>query len=93
MTDLKAPHGPLAFFLNLEPALSDFRTDVIEGLAKPQKELSPKYFYDAYGSSLFEKITKLAAYYPTRTEKKIIEDNADAIADAIGPDAAILEYG
>lgn len=93
MTDLKSPHGPLAFFLNLEPALADFRSDVIEGLAKSQKSLSPMYFYDAHGSALFEKITQLDAYYPTRTERAIMINNADAIGDAIGSGCAVLEYG
>ena len=93
MTNLQAPYGPLAFFLNLEPALSDFKSDVIEGLSKPQKSLSPMYFYDARGSEIFEKITELDAYYPTRTERKIMIDNADAIGEAIGARAAVLEYG
>ena len=47
--------------------------DVIEGLRMPQKELSPKYFYDAYGSELFERITELEEYYPTRTERALLE--------------------
>ncbi len=47
--------------------------DVLEGLSQPQKELSPKYFYDARGSELFEAITALDEYYPTRTERALLE--------------------
>jgi L-histidine N-alpha-methyltransferase len=47
--------------------------EVAEGLAAPQKELSPKYFYDHRGSELFEEITRLPEYYPTRTERGILE--------------------
>ncbi len=93
MTELHAPYGPLAFYLDLEPALADFRSDVAEGLSKPQKSLSPMYFYDARGSAIFEKITELDAYYPTRTEQRLMADNANAIAAAVGANAAVLEYG
>ena len=47
--------------------------DVLEGLSLPQKELSPKYFYDARGSELFEEITRLDEYYPTRTEMALLQ--------------------
>ncbi len=47
--------------------------EVAEGLAAPQKELSPKYFYDQRGSELFEEITRLEEYYPTRTERGLLE--------------------
>ena len=43
--------------------------EVATGLSAPQKELSPKYFYDQRGSELFEAITRLPEYYPTRTER------------------------
>ncbi len=47
--------------------------EVAEGLSLPQKELSPKYFYDQRGSELFEAITRLEEYYPTRTERRLLE--------------------
>jgi L-histidine N-alpha-methyltransferase len=47
--------------------------EVAQGLAAPQKELSPKYFYDQRGSELFEEITRLDEYYPTRTERGLLE--------------------
>jgi L-histidine Nalpha-methyltransferase len=48
--------------------------EVAAGLAAPQKELPPKYFYDHRGSELFEEITRLPEYYPTRTERALLED-------------------
>ncbi len=47
--------------------------EVAAGLSAPQKELSPKYFYDQRGSELFEEITRLEEYYPTRTERALLE--------------------
>ena len=47
--------------------------EVAAGLSAPQKELSPKYFYDQRGSELFEEITRLPEYYPTRTERALLE--------------------
>jgi L-histidine Nalpha-methyltransferase len=50
--------------------------DVLDGLTRPTKELPPKHLYDAYGSELFDRITELPEYYPTRTERAILEANA-----------------
>ncbi|SDE02306.1 dimethylhistidine N-methyltransferase [Cupriavidus sp. YR651] len=73
-----------------------FAADVLDGLNRPPslpKQLQPKYFYDALGSTLFERICCLPEYYPTRTELQILADNACEIARAIGPYADILEFG
>ncbi|MFL5296295.1 MAG: ergothioneine biosynthesis protein EgtB [Phenylobacterium sp.] len=70
-----------------------FRADVLAGLAKPQKAIPPKYFYDAEGSRLFEAITELAEYYPTRTEIALLRDIAPEIARIISPGAALVEFG
>ncbi|GIF08150.1 L-histidine N(alpha)-methyltransferase [Actinoplanes siamensis] len=56
------------------------RADVREGLTATPKRLPPKWFYDARGSRLFEDITRLPEYYPTRTERSILAGNAQAIA-------------
>jgi dimethylhistidine N-methyltransferase len=72
---------------------SDFEADVLAGLAKPQKTIPPKYFYDAEGSRLFEEITELAEYYPTRTEIALLRRIAPEIAGLISPDAALVEFG
>ena len=70
-----------------------FLSDVLEGLAKPQKTLPCQYFYDEAGSNLFEQITELPEYYPTRTEIGILNTHADAIAAALGSRALLVEYG
>ena len=67
--------------------------EIIEGLSRPEKMISPKYFYDERGSQLFEKITTLAEYYPTETELGIMRDNIDEMADLIGPQASLIEFG
>jgi dimethylhistidine N-methyltransferase len=72
---------------------SDFAKDVLSGLAKPQKAIPPKYFYDAEGSRLFEAITELAEYYPTRTEVALLRRTADEIAAEIPSGAALVEFG
>jgi L-histidine Nalpha-methyltransferase len=55
--------------------------DVREGFARPLKELPPKYFYDERGSELFERITELPEYYPTRAERSILERDAESLVD------------
>jgi Uncharacterized conserved protein len=75
-----------------EPA-SPFAAEVLKGLKSTPKRISPKYFYDATGSALFEQITDLPEYYLTRTELRILQDNAAEIAAYIPPGAALVEFG
>lgn len=77
----------------LRPEFSDFAIDVLGGFRSTPKTLSPKYFYDARGSELFEQITLLSEYYPTRTELGILKDRGSEIADFIRPGAALIEFG
>ena len=70
-----------------------FRTDVLAGLALPQKAIPSRWLYDDRGSRLFEKITTIEEYYPTRTETEILKAYASQIARFCGPRAVILEYG
>lgn len=70
-----------------------FAQDVIAGLSQQPKKLSPKYFYDEAGSKLFEQITLLPEYYPTRTELRILRDRGTEIARAIPANAALVEFG
>jgi L-histidine N-alpha-methyltransferase len=63
-------HRPLAHEAVADPRML---AEVAEGLARPQKELSPKYFYDQRGSELFEEITRLEEDYPTRTERAMLQ--------------------
>ncbi|MDQ8731794.1 L-histidine N(alpha)-methyltransferase [Bradyrhizobium sp. LHD-71] len=72
---------------------SAFALDALEGLTRAQKSLSPKYFYDATGSNLFEQITLLPEYYPTRTELGILRDQGADIAALIPKGAALVEFG
>ena len=77
-----------------EAAASDsFADHVIAGLGDSPKWLSAKYFYDAAGSGLFEQITRLPEYYPTRTELKILQRNARAMSATIPLAAALVEFG
>jgi dimethylhistidine N-methyltransferase len=70
-----------------------FAGDVIDGLSQHPKRLSPKYFYDAIGSELFEQITLLPEYYPTRTELSILRDRGSAISAIVPDGAALVEFG
>lgn len=90
---MNAHVAALARQYQLDEPTSTFAHDVIEGLSRPQKRLSPKYFYDAAGSELFEQITRLPEYYPTRTELDILRDRGAEIAALIPGDAAIIEFG
>ena len=67
--------------------------DVRAGLTKPFKELSPRYFYDERGSELFERITELPEYYPTRCERAILQAEATAICEAANQPATLIELG
>ncbi len=67
--------------------------EIIQSLSKSQKELSCKFFYDEYGSKLFEQISELDEYYLTRTEISILNNNINEISDTVGEEALILELG
>ncbi len=73
--------------------MSLFLEEVSHGLSKKNKKISSKWFYDYRGSKLFEQITKLKEYYPTRTEIKILKDNKIEIANKIGKRAVLIEPG
>jgi dimethylhistidine N-methyltransferase len=72
---------------------SAFARDAIGDLSQHPKRLSPKYFYDSAGSELFEAITRLPEYYPTRTELGILRDRAGEIAAILPKGAALIEFG
>jgi L-histidine Nalpha-methyltransferase len=72
--------------------LSGMAADVRAGLTKPFKELSPRYFYDERGSDLFERITELDEYYPTRCEREILQERSNEIVEAAQP-RALIELG
>ncbi len=76
-----------------EAARAALRAEILEGLRAPSKRLPCKLFYDARGAELFERITTLRAYYPTRTELGILERALPEIAAFAGPDARVVELG
>ena len=79
--------------LDLSTERGVFRRDVLDGLSRKEKSLPCKYLYDKRGSELFDEICNLDEYYPTRTEISIMNSSGSEMADAIGPNALIIEYG
>ncbi|KQP02107.1 dimethylhistidine N-methyltransferase [Pseudorhodoferax sp. Leaf265] len=71
----------------------DFRADMHAALSAPQRSISPKYFYDARGSQLFDAICELREYYPTRTELALLRRHAGEIAALAGREAEVVEFG
>ena len=72
---------------------SEFLQDLRRALAGPPHAISPKYFYDAEGSRLFDRICDLPEYYPTRTERAILATRAGEIAECIGTGGDLVEFG
>jgi dimethylhistidine N-methyltransferase len=72
---------------------TDFARELLAGLARRPRCIAPKFFYDAEGSALFDRICELPEYYPTRTEIALMEARAHEMAECIGPDAEIVEFG
>jgi dimethylhistidine N-methyltransferase len=80
-------------FHDLHSSRDEFAQDVIDGLSQRPASVSPKYFYDAKGSKLFDAITELPEYYPTRTEIKLLKQHADEIARHVGTGSLLVEPG
>ncbi len=71
----------------------DFGDAVLRGLAQPQKVVPARYFYDGTGSALFEAITALPEYYPTRTEIALLREHGPDIAAKVGAGRVVVEFG
>lgn len=82
-----------AAFLDLAPNPGSFREAVVRGLSARPKRLPAKFLYDAQGSALFERITRLPEYYPTRTEIGILRRYGTEIAAVLGPGVQLIELG
>ncbi len=82
----------LANHLSADFAAHALRRDVLDGLTQTPKSLPPKWFYDSVGSDLFDQITRLPEYYPTRTEAQILRARSAEIAEASGADT-LVELG
>jgi len=78
---------------DLGPDAVQLRDDAWAGLAARNKALPCKYFYDARGSALFERICDLPEYYPTRTELGILAAHAGEMAECLGPRCLLIELG
>lgn len=75
------------------PQAGEFAHDLIAALGTRPRSISPKWFYDAEGSRLFDRICELPEYYPTRTELSVLRERAPEIAKLAGPRAEIVEFG
>ena len=78
---------------DLEPTVTEFRAAILQGLGSTPKTLPSKFFYDAEGSRLFDRICELPEYYPTRTECALLQARAPEIAGLVGPHAGVVEFG
>jgi len=72
---------------------SDFANALLDGLSAPAKFIPCRFLYDAAGSALFEKITELPEYYPTRADAEILRTRAPEIAHVMPPGAVLIEFG
>ena len=79
--------------LDLHPSTGSFLDDVQSGLRSDPPTLPCKYFYDARGSKLFDRITELDEYYPARTEVSILRSHMDEIVDSLENDPLVIEFG
>jgi dimethylhistidine N-methyltransferase len=77
----------------LEKVDPAFRADVINGLSEPIPAIPARWFYDRRGSELFDEITRLPAYYPTRIETALLDERMPEIARLIGQACAVVEFG
>ncbi len=80
-------------FTDLHPAPNDFYAEVIQGLNRRPRTIEPKFFYDEYGSRLFDALCRTPEYYPTRTEIAILEQHIGDIAQHIASRCVLIEPG
>lgn len=78
---------------DFDDMLAEETAEILHGLRASPKRISPKYFYDDRGSELFDEICRLPEYYPTRTEQRIMRENLPEIAELVGSQAAVIEFG
>jgi dimethylhistidine N-methyltransferase len=85
-------HGRVTLY-DYEPQVDDVRAEVISGLTRPAKKLSPKLLYDARGSQIFDQICTVEEYYPTRSEVSILQQYVGEMVALIGPRCRLVELG
>ena len=79
--------------LRTDDIRGDFAEAVLAGLGAKPKSIPSRFFYDTRGSELFEQITELEEYYPTRAEIALLESHAEEIAALVGPSVCLIEFG
>src|SRR5690349_25107302 len=82
-----------ALLETLDRQTEAFREDVLRGLSAPVPAIPARWLYDLRGSELFDDITRLPTYYPTRTETKLLHDIMPQVAARVPKDAAVVEFG
>ncbi|MEI9993040.1 MAG: L-histidine N(alpha)-methyltransferase [Rhizomicrobium sp.] len=85
--------SPVALAVRARHSENAFADALLDGLTRHPKSIPAKFFYDAAGSELFERITRLPEYYPTRTELSILETHIAEVAFLMGPNAELVEFG
>jgi L-histidine N-alpha-methyltransferase len=93
MTQTLLPSSLTERLAELPATAAHFARDLITGLREQPRKVPPKYFYDAAGSALFERICELPEYYPTRTELGLLQRHGSDIAECIGAGADMVEFG
>ncbi len=93
MREITEPIDDAAHAAHSAMRTSAFGRDLLAGLRSSPRSIAPKYFYDVAGSALFDRICELPEYYPTRTELAILKRSASEIAERIGRDANLIEFG
>jgi dimethylhistidine N-methyltransferase len=93
MTSAAATRKEAIYYHELHTPADSMRREVHEGLARQQKSLPPKFFYDKKGSMLFDTITRLPEYYPTRTEIGLLRQHVHEMAELLGRNSYLLELG
>jgi L-histidine N-alpha-methyltransferase len=93
LRDAEAASEPLEGLRRRKGEHEEFAAAVLAGLARPPRSIPCRFFYDATGCELFEQITRLPEYYPTRTETALIETHAKDIAALVGTGRVLIEFG
>ena len=93
MTETNAQHRGEFEFFDRQPVASNMLEDVLIGLGSTPRKLAPKYFYNEAGSELFQQITELPEYYPTRTERAVMDASAEQLSALIPDGACVVEFG
>jgi dimethylhistidine N-methyltransferase len=89
----RLPDADNVRFVDQHPGQGNSRRELLQGLLRDDKWISPKFLYDQRGSELFEEITTLPEYYPTRTERSILSQYAQQMHEACGDDCVVIEPG